>query len=424
MRYKLYLAYIYYIRYSTVYGTILPVTVADLSLVLAGGVSGDNSSICEREMEPHEYMEWGDDADSASAHAAVDDGDELGGTKVPFAFFKCKNVKHRSSSVWEGVCSICGKSVATTPHKMMYGHYLQKRGEHIGNFCVSVAKLRKDNPDFFASLKEKWSSLNSKRTFRFKDHAIAQKRMRALDDDAESVEPADCWQVDTSDRRATCSEGSFSGVGSASLISKSKLRNEVPYSFLKAEEKQRLREECQKVWDMAFVVCGVSFRTADHLLFREAIAKTRNVPDFKLACSKTMRTTRLVALDSEAQQYKEIRLKAGAEFGFAITSDGWRSVAKRNYHNYILLSVEGPIFLSLVEVTGEGGTGEDVEKSFEAQFRKLQAIEDRNATDVVKHILLGITDTPSANRKAWRLLESSHPKQLGGLWRSRGVSSV
>ena len=84
---------------------------------------------------------------------------------------------HKSSSVWEGVCSICGKSVATTPHKMVYGHYLQKRGEHIGNFCVSVAKLRKENPDFFASLEEKWSSLNSKRTFRFKDHAIAQKRM-------------------------------------------------------------------------------------------------------------------------------------------------------------------------------------------------------------------------------------------------------
>lgn len=56
-------------------------------------------------------------------------------------------------------------------------------------------------------------------------------------------------------------------------------------------------------------------------------------------------------------------------------------------------------------MTGEGGTGEDIHGGFEACFKKL-------GDEVTKSILVGVTDTPSANRKAWRLLEASHPKQF------------
>lgn len=68
------------------------------------------------------------------------------------------------------------------------------------------------------------------------------------------------------------------------------------------------------------------------------------------------------------------------------------------------MSVEGPIFLNLVETTGERGGGEDVAEGFEKQFEALGA-------QVRDNIILGVTDTPSANRKAWRLLEAKHPKQ-------------
>lgn len=98
-------------------------------------------------------------------------------------------------------------------------------------------------------------------------------------------------------------------------------------------------------------------------------------------------------------------MAAGQRYGFAITSDGWRSVAKRNYHNYILISIEGPIFVSLQEVTGEGGRGEDIEDGFQQQFAKMDQ-------QIFRAILLGVTDTPSANRKAWRLLEANHPHQF------------
>lgn len=108
-----------------------------------------------------------------------------------------------------------------------------------------------------------------------------------------------------------------------------------------------------------------------------------------------MSTTGLNEQNAEANKSKADRLKAGKTFGFVITSDGWRSTARRNYHNYILVGIEGPIFLNLVEVTGVSGSGEDIAKGFEEQLALL-------GEDITSNIILGITDTPSANRKACR----------------------
>lgn len=52
-----------------------------------------------------------------------------------------------------------------------------------------------------------------------------------------------------------------------------------------------------------------------------------------------------------------------------------------------------------------GESGENIKDDFNAQFQKL-------GPEVTKHILVGVTDTPSANRKAWRLLEAEHPRQF------------
>ena len=56
-----------------------------------------------------------------------------------------------------------------------------------------------------------------------------------------------------------------------------------------------------------------------------------------IACSKTMRTTRLTKLNESADAHKVRRLNAGKRYGFIITSDGWKSVAKSKYHNFILI---------------------------------------------------------------------------------------
>lgn len=278
---------------------------------------------------------------------------------------------------------------ATTSHKMMYGHYLQKKGEHISKFCVAPTKLKADYPEFVAALEARWDTLMSKRTIKVDDLNSKAKKQRAMSfgESAESV----------------CSHGE---EGHHSVVSGSTAgSSRISYAFLAPDQKQRLRDECQTAWDLAFVVCGITFATADHPLFRAAIQKTRCIPDFSIACTKTMRTSRLIKLDERANEYKEMRLRAGEKFGFAITSDGWRSVAKKNYHNYILISVEGPIFVSLIEVTGAEAGGDAIKDDFNAQFAKL-------GPEITRHILVGITDTPSANRRAWRLLEAEHPRQF------------
>lgn len=348
--------------------------------------------------------------------------------KIPFAFKFCKDIKRKDTSSWSVECNICGKQVlhrtppclhlsrgmwihdgapiaallqfATTPHKMMYGHYLQKKGEHISKFCIDPSKLLKDHEDFVKQLEERWEVLANKRTLKVDDSKKNAKKQKAIMDVEESEEVCQRSMVE--------STGSGSGRKSVSGLSASGTASSggvVPYAFLPAGDKQRLREEAQTAWDLAFVVCGITFASADHPQLRAAIEKTRSCPDFKLACAKTMRTTRLIKLDESANEYKDLRLKAGARFGFAITSDGWRSVAKRNYHNYILISVEGPIFIALQEVTGAGGTGTDIRDGFREHMEKLDA-------DIKRNILIGITDTPSANRKAWRLLEAEYPKQF------------
>lgn len=296
---------------------------------------------------------------------------------------------------------------------MMYGHYLQRKGEHCGVFCIAKAKLERDYPSFMEEISKRWEGLSSKRSLKTSQHEIARKRQRALVC-SENVDDEEIGSSQNEDNKpgSMRSPGMYSDSSGSARASISK--SDTPYHFLAPAEKQRLREECQSAWDIAFVVCGVPFAVADHPLFREAIAKTRGIPDMRVACTKTMRTSRLVQLDQKANQFKDLRLKAGSRFGFAITSDGWRSIAKKNYHNYILVSVEGPIFVSMVETTGDGGTGEYIHKEFEKQFDKL-------GKDITGSIVLGITDTPSANRKAWRLLEASHPKQI---WLGCGAHEI
>lgn len=279
---------------------------------------------------------------------------------------------------------------------MMYGHYLQKPKQNMTNGCVSVAKLEAENAEFFKELVKRWMEYSSKRTLGFQAAQNQKKRQRALGTNGNDFHISD---------GASETEGAFSESSKATDMTSSSSKPDPPWHFMSANEKMKRREVCQQAWDKAFVVCGIKHLAADNPTMRDAIKLTRAIPDFKLMCAKTMRNQRLVQLNDTSNQYKQKRLKAGLKYGFLITSDGWRSCAKRQYHNYILVSVEGPIYLGVTEVTGEGGTGKDIHDQFKLQFDQL-------GEDVLKNILIGVTDTPSANRKAWRLLEATYPKQI------------
>ena len=69
------------------------------------------------------------------------------------------------------------------------------------------------------------------------------------------------------------------------------------------------------------------------------------------------------------------------------------------------MAANGPIFLSLKDVTGQAGTAKAISDEFDEVFETLDH-------DVYARIVIGCTDTPSANVSAWKNLEASHPKQI------------
>ena len=98
-------------------------------------------------------------------------------------------------------------------------------------------------------------------------------------------------------------------------------------------------------------------------------------------------------------------IEKNLRYGFVITGDGYRSKGKRRYHNFILLTPQGPVFLALKDVTGEGGSAQDVFDEFVEDIAGL-------STEVQEAIMLGILDTPSVNVKAWKLLMKTYPMQV------------
>lgn len=261
----------------------------------------------------------------------------------------------------------------------------------MAKYCVAVSVLERDYPDFVQECEKRWEKLQAKRGASLNDLQVANKKQKALDEGGSS----------------------FFNLGEQEGGPNSKT-TAINWAMLPAEKKAAKREEVQSAWDLAFIVCGIPFCAADNPAFRNAVRVTRDCLDFKLACTKTLSTTRLDKQNGIANEFKAKRMRAGMKFGFLITSDGWRSAAKRNYHNYIIISVEGPIYLQLDEVTGQGGTGEDVKDGFKRIF-------DHLGEDVVKRVLIGVTDTPSANQKAWRLLEAAYPHQF---WLGCGAHEI
>lgn len=226
----------------------------------------------------------------------------------------------------------------------------------MSNKCVAVSKIMTDQPKFWEDLINRWDTYMGKSTINVEKAESSAKRKRGLDGPDGGESHIDS-EYDGSYSTASTSTPRAGQSGSDT----GKNTSSVPYHFLSAADKAERREAVQSAWDEAFVLCGIKFRAADSPELRKAISLTRACPDFRLACSKTMRTTRLNKLDDEANKFKALRMQAGMQYGFVITSDGWRSCAKKQYHNYILLSVEGPIFLGLEEVTGESGTGEAIQ---------------------------------------------------------------
>jgi hypothetical protein len=185
---------------------------------------------------------------------------------------------------------------------------------------------------------------------------------------------------------------------------------EIPlwYSLLSKDERQKREAAVNKAWDMVFFVHGLSFSLTESKLYRLAIAATKRCPAFKPCCRQTLAGSHLSARDVDANLFKAKRLSVGQLYGFLFCSDGWRNKRKRSYHNYILISTAGPIFLSLSDHTGLSGTAQAIHDEVEEVFSQLEV----DHPGITLRIVIGCTDTPSANRSSWKLLRLTFPRMI------------
>ena len=181
----------------------------------------------------------------------------------------------------------------------------------------------------------------------------------------------------------------------------------VPIWFSLLPKPVRLQRiaEANKAWDMLWFVHGLSFNLINSPLFRAAIAATKRCPAYKPCTRITLATSRLDSAHDDANIFKVSRLQSGKDFGFLVTSDGWRNNKRRQYHNFILVAATGPIYLSLKDVTGQSGNAQAIHDEFVDLFETLPV-------DIVARIVIGCTDTPSANVSAWNKLETTFPNQV------------
>ena len=77
------------------------------------------------------------------------------------AFAQCDIFEKKGSS-YRARCRICGWQGTTGSHKLIYGHYLHQKNNHIAT-CVTREKLQEDHPEFYATLTPREEALHFKR---------------------------------------------------------------------------------------------------------------------------------------------------------------------------------------------------------------------------------------------------------------------
>ena len=88
------------------------------------------------------------------------------------------------------------------------------------------------------------------------------------------------------------------------------------------------------------------------------------------------------------------------------TGDGYAAKSKGSLHNFILITSQGPILRALKKLgKDDGKKAEDIKEDFEDWLTTEDA-------GVLLNTWLGITDTPSPNTKAWKLLMGVYPHQI------------
>ena len=154
-----------------------------------------------------------------------------------------------------------------------------------------------------------------------------------------------------------------------------------------------------------FFSCNIPFASIASSHFSRAIEKTKRTPNYTPAHRVTLSGSHLNKLSDKADLWKTSRLNDFLDYGFTLTGDGYKSRKNLKYNNFIIITAAGPVYLGLRDVTGHAATGEATPEEFSEVIASLEEPHQ-------KAIILRITDTPSANRAAWKLLMAAHERQF------------
>ena len=83
-------------------------------------------------------------------------------TKADLCAFAQCDIFEKKGSSFRVKCRICGWQGTTGSHKLIYGHYLHQKNNHIYT-CVTREKLQQDHPEFWTTLTAHEEGLHFKR---------------------------------------------------------------------------------------------------------------------------------------------------------------------------------------------------------------------------------------------------------------------
>ena len=314
--------------------------------------------------------------------------------------FRYVIIHSKQGSTFKISCSQCfnNKIRSTSGTQWTYGHILRKPGFGVVPCTMTPALYEEKDPEWFAGLTKSYDNLLAKQA-----RLAAGSLPPSVSGTGSGVDSMDLSSASPASSAPNSKRAR--GPNSVSTDSVQPVSGGTLHWHLKSPvQKAEQRAKTQRAWDLAFNINGIAFKVADEDTFNAAIAETRLCPDFKLHCRQFMATTGLDAVNDMANAGKAERLKEGIRLGFVHITDGWKSGNKKGYHNHLLLSVLGPIYLCLNDVTGKSGKADDVAD----EITTVQGTLEKAISDAIS---MGLTDTPSANRKAWRILEAKHPSQ-------------
>lgn len=114
------------------------------------------------------------------------------------------------------------------------------------------------------------------------------------------------------------------------------------WSMMPVAERRKRLDTAHDAWDMFFMVNSVQFSLISSPEFTAAIEATKKCPVYKPVGRDVLAGSHLEKQSERATAFTQGLLIDNLKYGYVITGDGYTSKTKRQYHNFIVLTPDGP----------------------------------------------------------------------------------